>query len=46
MQVAFRNVLKGGSYYGVEKHIREDLILLEFLSDNLSDVLENIFLRK
>jgi hypothetical protein len=45
MQLAFCNVLKGGSYYRA-KNIREDLILLKLLSDNLSNVPEDIFLRK
>jgi hypothetical protein len=43
MQLAFRNVSKGGSYYQVKKHIREDMILPELLSDNLFDVPEDIF---
>jgi hypothetical protein len=30
--------LKGGSYYRAKKHVREDLILPELLSDNLFDV--------
>jgi hypothetical protein len=42
-QVAFRNVSKGQCYYRAKKHIRDDLILLELLSDNLSDVREDIF---
>jgi hypothetical protein len=37
MQLAFHNVLKAGRYYRVKKHVREDLILPELLSDNLSD---------
>jgi hypothetical protein len=46
MQLAFCNVSKGGSYYRAKKHSREDLILQELLSDNLSDVPEDIFQRK
>jgi hypothetical protein len=42
-QAAFRNVLKGGSYYRAKKHIREDLILPELLSDNLFHVPDVIF---
>jgi hypothetical protein len=38
-----RNDLKGECYYQAKKHFREDLILPELLSDNLSDVLEDIF---
>jgi hypothetical protein len=43
MQLAFLNVLRGGSYYRGKEHIREDLILPEILSDNLSDVPDDIF---
>jgi hypothetical protein len=43
MQLALRNVSKGRSYYRVKKHIREDLILAELLSNNLSDVTEDTF---
>jgi hypothetical protein len=46
MQLAFRNVSKGGSYYQAKEHIREDLILPELLLHNLSDVPEDIFQRK
>jgi hypothetical protein len=42
-QLAFGNVSKGGRYYRAKKHIREDLILSELLSDNLSDVPDGIF---
>jgi hypothetical protein len=42
-QVAFRNVSKGGRYHRAKKHIREDLILPELLSDTLSDVPDDIF---
>jgi hypothetical protein len=42
-QLVFRNVSKGGRYYQAKKHIRENLILPELLSDNLSDVPEDIF---
>jgi hypothetical protein len=42
-QLAFRNVLKGERYYRAKKHFREDLILPELLSGNLSDVPEDIF---
>jgi hypothetical protein len=42
-QLAFRNVSKGEYYYRANKHFREDLILPELLSDNLSDVPEDIF---
>jgi hypothetical protein len=34
MQLAFRNVLRGGRYYQAKKHIREGLILPELLLDN------------
>jgi hypothetical protein len=37
---------KGGSYYQAKQHIREYLIVPELLMDNLSDVPEDIFLRK
>jgi hypothetical protein len=37
------NVSKGECYYQAKKHFKEDLILPELLSDNLSDVLEDIF---
>jgi hypothetical protein len=42
-QLAFRNVLRGGSYYRTKKHIREDLIMTDLLSDSLSDVPDDIF---
>jgi hypothetical protein len=42
-QLAFRNILKGKRYYRAKKHIREDLILPELLSDYLSDVPDEIF---
>jgi hypothetical protein len=42
-QLGFRNVSKGECYYRAKKHFREDLILPELLSDNLSDVPEDIF---
>jgi hypothetical protein len=45
-QLAFCNVSKGGSFYRAKRHIREDLILPELLSYNLSDVPEDIFLEK
>jgi hypothetical protein len=37
------NVSKGECYYRAKKHFREYLILPELLSDNLSDVPEDIF---
>jgi hypothetical protein len=43
MQPAFRNILKERSYYQAKKHAKEDLLLPELLSDNLSDVPEDIF---
>jgi hypothetical protein len=43
MQLAFHNVLKGECYYRAKKHFREDSILPELLSNNLSDVPEDIF---
>jgi hypothetical protein len=43
MQLAFRNVSNGECYYRAKKHFREDLLLPELLSDNLSDVPEDIF---
>jgi hypothetical protein len=44
-QLAFHNVSKVECYYRAKKkkHFREDLILPELLSDNLSDVPEDIF---
>jgi hypothetical protein len=42
-QLAFCNVSKGECYYRPKKHFREDLILPELLSDNLSDVFGDIF---
>jgi thioredoxin-related protein len=44
-QLAFCNISKGDCYYCAKqkKHFREDLILPELLSDNLSDVLEDSF---
>jgi hypothetical protein len=38
-----RNDSKGECYYQAKKHFREDLILPELLSDNLSDVPEDIY---
>jgi hypothetical protein len=38
-QLSFCNVLKGGS----EKYFRENLIVPELLSDNLSDIPDDIF---
>jgi hypothetical protein len=38
-----RNASKGECYYRAKKHFREDLILPELLSDNLSDVPVDIF---
>jgi hypothetical protein len=38
-----RNVSKGECYYRAKKNFREELILPELLSDNLSDVPEDIF---
>jgi hypothetical protein len=43
MQLVFRNVSRGGSYYWAQKHIREDLILPELLSDSLFHVPYDIF---
>jgi hypothetical protein len=43
MQLVFHNVSKGECYYRVKKHFREVLILPDLLSDNLSDVPEEIF---
>jgi hypothetical protein len=43
MQLAFRKVLKEGRHYRAKKHIREDLILPELLSDNLSNVPDDFF---
>jgi hypothetical protein len=43
MQLVFHNVSKGGRDYRAKKHIREDPILPELLSDNLSDVPDYIF---
>jgi hypothetical protein len=45
-ELAFCNVSKGECYYRAKKHFREDLILQELLSDNLSDIPEDIFLLK
>jgi hypothetical protein len=42
-QLVFCNILKGECYYRAEKHFRENLILPELLSDNLSDVPEEVF---
>jgi hypothetical protein len=39
----FRYVSKGDCYYRAKKRFREDLILPELLSANLSDVHEDIF---
>jgi hypothetical protein len=35
--------LKGECYYRLKKHFREDLILPELMSNNLSDVPEDVF---
>jgi hypothetical protein len=45
-QLAFYNVSKGGDFYRVKKHIKEVLILPELLSDNLSNVPEDILQQK
>jgi hypothetical protein len=37
------NVSKGECYYQAKKHFREDLILPDLLSDNLSNVPVDIF---
>jgi hypothetical protein len=42
-QLAFRNVSKGESYDRAKKHIRENVILPELLSDYISDVSDEIF---
>jgi hypothetical protein len=42
MQLVFHNVSKGGRYYRAKKHITENLFLPELLSDNLSDVPDDI----
>jgi hypothetical protein len=41
-QLAFRNFSRGGNYYWEKKHIREDLILPDLLSENLSHVFDDI----
>jgi hypothetical protein len=42
-QLAFCNILRGGVITEGEKRIRVDLIFPELLSDNLSDVPDDIF---
>jgi hypothetical protein len=42
-QLAFHNISKKGEILQSKKHARDDLILPELLSDNLSDVPEDIF---